>query len=132
MRSRIGASGAPLQLQSARHRVAGTRERNHEAIAFALFDRPHTIMGGDDVGHRPIQQRDRSPHLVRLGLPQSRGALDVGEHERHRSRRQQLAHNQVAPVHRRRLRAGINLAHASQHAGTAYRKTPAHTRIYDP
>ena len=35
----------PLQLQGTRHRVAGTRERDHEAITLALFNRPHTVMG---------------------------------------------------------------------------------------
>jgi hypothetical protein len=34
----------PLQVQRTRHRVAGTRERDHEAIAFTLFDRPDTAM----------------------------------------------------------------------------------------
>src|SRR5215207_6649423 len=48
----------PLQLQRARHRVAGPGERDHEAIAFALFDRPQTVMGGDELAHRPIEPRD--------------------------------------------------------------------------
>jgi hypothetical protein len=36
-----------LQLQCAGHRVAGAGERDDEAIALALFDGPHTAVGGD-------------------------------------------------------------------------------------
>ena len=104
----------PLQLQRARHRVAGARERDHEAIALALFDRPHTVMVRDDVAHRTIQSPDRGRHLLGLGLPQPRGALDIGQQQCHRSGRQ-LAHAWVAPVHRRRIRTWINFAHANRH-----------------
>ena len=53
-----------------------------------------------------IQPRHRGGHLVGLGFPQPRGALDVGQQQRHGARRQ-LAHAQLAPV---------SFAHASQHA----------------
>jgi hypothetical protein len=39
----------PLQIQCARHRVAGMGERNHETVAFTLLNRPHAVMGGDDL-----------------------------------------------------------------------------------
>ena len=34
----------PLQRQRAGHRVAGARERGHEAVALALLDRAHPVM----------------------------------------------------------------------------------------
>jgi hypothetical protein len=68
----------PLQCERARHRVAGARERQHEAVALTLLDRPNTAMGRDETRQRVIQPRDCRAHLVGLGLPQPRGALDVG------------------------------------------------------
>ena len=44
----------PLQLKRARHRISGTRKRDHEAVALALLDRAHTAMGGDDVAQQPV------------------------------------------------------------------------------
>jgi transcriptional regulator with XRE-family HTH domain len=130
-----------LQPQSTRHRVGCPPERHHEAVAFTLFDRPHPAVLGDDLGQDAIQPLNSGAHLLGLGLPQPCGAFDVGKKQRHRSGRQQLAHAQLAPVHqRRRLRAGVSFAHASQHARTAYGETSALTRrsrpvggaIYDP
>ena len=43
----------PLQLQRSRHRIGGAGERRHEAVALALLDRAHPVMGGDDIRHRP-------------------------------------------------------------------------------
>src|SRR5258705_3295223 len=113
-----------LQLERTRPRVAGPRERHHEAIALALFARPPTVMGGDDLPHRAIEPRDGGRHLLRLGLPQSCGALDVGQQQRHRSGRK-LDHTQVAPVQRR---VRLWFAHASQHAAPTYRKHQ-HNRV---
>jgi hypothetical protein len=67
----------PLQLQRTPHRVSGAGERDHEAIALALLDRPQAIMGSDDVAHHAVLARNRRRHLIRLGLPQPRGAFDV-------------------------------------------------------
>ena len=80
-----------LQLQRTRHRIAGTRERDYKAIALALFDRAHAVMGGDDLTHRAIEPRDGGRHLLRLRLPEPRRALRVGQQQRHRSGRK-LAH----------------------------------------
>jgi hypothetical protein len=99
--------------------VAGAGERDHEAVALTLFDRPHTVVGNDDLKHCAIKLRDGFRHLLGLGLPQTRRTLDIGEKQRHRSRWQKHALTHVAPVHQWRLRAEINLAHASQPAATA-------------
>ena len=98
----------PLQVQRAGHRVGGARERDHEAVALALLDRTHTVVGGDDVRQRLVEARDGGRHRLGLGLPQPRRTLDVGQQQRHRSGRK-LAHAHVAPV---------SFAHASQHAVT--------------
>ena len=58
-----------LQLQRTRHRVGGTSERHHEAVAFTLLDRPHPVVGGDQVGQRAVEPRDRSRHFARAGSP---------------------------------------------------------------
>ena len=81
----------PLQLQRAGHRVGGAGERDDEAVALALLDRSHTVVGGDRVGQRLVEARDRGLHRVGLGLPQARRTLDVGQQQRHRSGRK-LAH----------------------------------------
>ena len=39
----------PLQLQRACHRIAGPGERGDEAVAFALFDRAHAVVLGDEL-----------------------------------------------------------------------------------
>ena len=83
-------------------------------------------MGGDDGGHGAIQARNRGRHL--LGFPQPRRAFDVGQKQRHHSRRQN-AHAQIAPL-QRRVRKWVRLAHASQHALATCRNTSANTRRY--
>jgi hypothetical protein len=95
----------PLQHKCTRDRVAGTGERDHEAIALALLDRAHTAMGGDDIGEGAVEVRDRGGHHLGLGLPQPRGTLDVCQQQRHRSRRQKPAHAQIAPVQQPRVRS---------------------------
>ena len=121
MRNRIGASGA--RCNSNAHATASRRagERDHEAVALTLLDRPHPAVGGEQVRKRAVQARDGGRHLVRLGLPQPRRALDIGEQQRHRSG-WQLAHAQLTPVHRRHVRAWISFGHASQHLGAGSRK----------
>ena len=121
IRSRIGASGAPLQLQGTLHCVSRTGERGHEAVALPLLHRPHPAMGGDDFGDGLGEARDRGGHLLGLGLPQPRGALDVCQKQRHRSRRQKPAHAQLALV-QWRFRVGT---HASRAPGDYEPKTSA-------
>ncbi len=115
----------PLQRQRARHRIRGPRERGHEAVALALLDRTHPVISGDGLVHRPVQQRQRGGHLLGLGLPQPRRALDIGQQQRHRPGRQQLAHTQFTPGQRRHLRV---LAHGSQHRCHNPCKTSARPR----
>jgi hypothetical protein len=86
----------PLQLQRARHRVGGAGERGHETVALALLHWAHPAMGGDDIGHDVLEACDRGGHLIGLGLPQPRRALDVCQKQRHRSRQQKPAHAQLA------------------------------------
>ena len=76
-----------LQFQRTGHRVAGSRECNDEAVALALLHRPHPTMSGDQIRSCIIQPCERSCHLVGLGFPQLRGALDVGQQQRHGARR---------------------------------------------
>ena len=113
----------PLQLQRARHRVAGARERRDEAVALALLDGADAVVLRDEFRGGPIHARDRGRHRLRLGLPQLGRALDVGKQQRHRAGRQQLGHVNVAPLSR---------AHASQHAPPVGGKTSAQRRIYAP
>ena len=69
-------------------------------------------MGGDGLVDRAVQLCQRGGHLLGLGFPQPRRALDVGQQQRHRSGRQQLTQAQLAPGQRWHLRV---LAHGSQH-----------------
>jgi hypothetical protein len=78
-------STASTYLQRTAHRVGRTSKRDHEAVALALFDRVDAVISGDHIGERAVELRDRGGHLVALGLPQPRGALDVGQNQRDRS-----------------------------------------------
>ena len=98
----------PLQVQRTGHRVGGARERDHEAVALALFHGSHALVGGDRVRQCLVEARDSGLHRLGLGLPQPGRTLDVGQQQRHGSRRK-LAHVHVAPA---------SFAHASQHAAT--------------
>ena len=112
-----------LQIERTCHCVAGACKGGHEAVAFALFDRPYAVVLGNDFVSRPVQTGQRGRHRLRLGLPELGRALDVGEQQRHRAGRQQLGHVNVAPVSR---------AHASQHPPPLVGKTSAQRRIYAP
>ncbi|WP_420716100.1 hypothetical protein [Mycobacterium sp. 94-17] len=98
----------PLQIEGAGHRLSRAGKRDDEAVALTLLDGPDPAVGGDHLRQRLVQPCHSNGHLVGLGLPQARGALDVGQQQRHGSGRQ-FAHGQVAPV---------SFAHASQHAAT--------------
>src|ERR1700709_593220 len=49
-----GRQRPPLQLERTLNRVTGARERQHEAVALALLDRPHPAMDGDEIIYRTI------------------------------------------------------------------------------
>ena len=98
----------PLQVQRTSDRVGRAGESDHEAVALALLDRADSITGGDDVQHHLIEARHSGGHLIRLGFPQPRRTLDVGQQQRHRSGRK-VAHAHVTPV---------SFAHANQHPVT--------------
>ncbi len=112
---------ATLQIQRAGDRVACMRERGHETVAFALFDRSNPAMFGDQLPCGAVEQRDGCRHRVGLGLPQLGGTLDVGEQQRHRPRRKQLGHVNLGP---------LSCAHASQRAAGVDPETSAQRRIY--
>ncbi len=61
----------PLQVQRGGRRIRRAAERDHKAVALALLDRTHSVMGHDHFGQHLIEALDRSVHFLRLGLPQS-------------------------------------------------------------
>jgi hypothetical protein len=75
-----------LQLQGTGHRIACAGEGNHEAVAFALFDRTNALMLRNDFGQHLVEARHRCRHLLRLALPEPSGPLDVGEKQRRHPR----------------------------------------------
>jgi len=77
----------PLQVQRAGHRVRGAGERDHEAVALALFDWADSVTCRDDVHQHLIKAGDGGGHFISLGLPQPRRALDVCQQQRHGSGR---------------------------------------------
>ena len=84
------------------HRVAGTGEGRHHAVAFALLHRPHATVGGDGVVEQVVVPGDGCAHVGRSFLPQAARTLDVGQQERHRPRRQQeLVPHQISLHHER-------------------------------
>ena len=70
-----------LQIQRAGKRPRGLREGDHGAVALALLCRAPTAGGGDGALEELVVKRERGPHRVGVGLPEPRGALDVGEQE---------------------------------------------------
>lgn len=61
--------------------------RAADADVGALLERPcegslKPRGGGDGVGERGLEQRDRAAHAGLVALPQTRRALDVGQQER--------------------------------------------------
>ncbi len=72
-----------LGLQRRRHRVGRARERRHDAVALALFQRPHTTMAAHRIRQQRIMRRHSLGHRIGLRLPQPRRSLDVGQDKRH-------------------------------------------------
>lgn len=91
-----GQRGA-LQRQRTSECIAGTVERDHEAVALALLDRTYRVVIGDESGEGAIELDDRRRRLLRLGFPQVGRSLDIGQQQRHRSGRQG-AHTRLTPV----------------------------------
>jgi hypothetical protein len=54
--------------------------------------------GSNDVGHGAVEQLEGRCRRFRLGVPQPRRSLDVGEKQRHHSRWQRQTLTHVAPV----------------------------------
>jgi hypothetical protein len=115
----VGPAARHLQTPA---RQCSLRERHHKTVALTLLHRPHPAIRGEQIQQCLIQSRKGRRHLLGLGLPQPRGALHIGQKQRHRARRQKPVHAKIAPVHQRRVHAWINLAHASQHAAHRWRK----------
>jgi hypothetical protein len=71
--------GCQLQVEGARDRVTTTIERDDEAVAFALLNRPHTTMRSNDLGECAVESCDGLRHFLGLRLPEPRGPFDIGE-----------------------------------------------------
>ena len=69
-------------------RVPRGGEDGVEPVAGRLHDSPVVLL--DRVAQDRVVAFQRRAHRVRMLLPQPRGALEIGEEERHRSRRQLL------------------------------------------
>ena len=69
MRSLIGRQVGPLEIERARHRVGGTRERGDEAVAFTLLDRAYAIVLSNDLVGCAVQKRERGRHRGGLRFP---------------------------------------------------------------
>ena len=114
----------PLQIEGAGHGVDGAAERDHEAVAFALFDRADSVVVRYQFGQCAIQFAT-PPSLLGLGVPQPGRAFDVGEQQRHRSGRQGLVHalrsNSKSPRGPISLMlASMRRSHAAKHRRCAY------------
>ena len=64
-----GRQRRPLQFEGTLHCIAATGEREDEAFALTLLDRPHSAMGGDEIVHRSVQACERGGRLVCVRLP---------------------------------------------------------------
>ena len=121
------------------HRVRRTRERGHDAVALTLLLGPHAAVCGDRRSDDLVVALHRGSHCVCIGLPQQRGALDVGEQERHGSDRQpaplrpaarHLDRPQRRPGRRRRIEGTVVHLRRSAHARS--RAPPGPTREVRP
>ena len=68
-----------LQVEGTRHRVTTTVERDDEAVAFALLNRAHTTMRGNDLGECAVESCDGFRHFLGLCFPELCGPFDIGE-----------------------------------------------------
>jgi hypothetical protein len=59
-----------LQVQGAGHSVAGPPEGDDKAIALALLDRPHPVMGVHEPRQRAVEVRNGGGHLLGHRFPQ--------------------------------------------------------------
>ena len=71
--------GRHLKVKGTRHRVTSTVECDDEAVAFALLNRAHPLVCGDDLGKRAVESRDGFRHFLGLCFPELCGPLDIGE-----------------------------------------------------
>ena len=74
-----------MRVACRRNRIVGASERRREAVPAG---REHVAtMVLDRTAHELVVSDEGATHLVRNGLPPAGAALDVGEQERHRPRR---------------------------------------------
>ena len=127
MRSRIGAGGA--RCKSKAHKTASlARPTRHETVALALFDRPHPVVGGDDVGDGLIEARESGGHLLGLVYHRHVEPSTSPRSSPHRSNRRSPLTPRSLQFTQRRVRAWVDLAHASQHRATTSAETSAEVR----
>ena len=92
--------GLGVQRRGERIRRAG--KRRDDAVALALLDRAHPAVPADRILQQCVATGDRQRHRIGVGLPQPRRALDVGQQERHRPRREVEARLlRSSPIHER-------------------------------
>ena len=77
-----------LRIERGEHRVGRPREGGHHAVALALLEWPHAVVRGDRRIEEVVVACDGVGHRRRLQLPHLRRALDVGQEEGDRPRRQ--------------------------------------------
>jgi len=99
--------------------VGRFREHGHHAVPFALLLRPHTAVGGDDLGDELVVARGGDTHGLAVALPKACRPFDVGQDEGDgplwevdersvlRPLHAELSRNHVRPSH----------SHGVEHAG---------------
>ena len=71
--------GCHLQGEGTGHRVTATVERDNQAVAFALLNRAHTTVLGNDWRQCAVESRDGFRHFLGLCFPELGGSFDIGE-----------------------------------------------------
>jgi hypothetical protein len=82
----LGSEGL-LSRKRSGDRVGRTAEGTHDAVTFALLDRPHPTVGDDRVIQQLIMAGNRHRHRLGRVLPSPSRCLHVAQHERHRAGR---------------------------------------------
>ena len=78
----------PLRGDRGGYRVGAALERGDDAVSLALLERQRPTMGADRVVQQVVVALDDVGHLLGMGLPEMRRALEVGQEEGHDASRQ--------------------------------------------
>jgi hypothetical protein len=77
-----------LGVERGGNRVGRPTERRGARITITLVHRPDATVGRDSLIEQRVMTGDRHRHRLRRPLPYQGSAVDIGEEERHRPRRQ--------------------------------------------